>query len=296
MLPWDLFISHASEDKSNFVDPLANRLKDLAVRVWYDRFVLTPGDRLTEKIAEGLAQCRCGVLVLSKAFIGKPWTRYEVSGLVNRFVEEGTRLIPIWLDVARSDVAAFNPALADLFSISGSPNAIDDCAMEILRVVRPQLHENLSLLNALDRAKVTVEKRSISEVKTEGPIRHHDLAPEFLLRLQNIWFATRDVFPISLAKTIENFQKDLRPEKEATAMERLVSALNITMDILKSQDLVLRKKAWHVLISFSVGNHEDVFEKVDKGQIDEDVLTAAVYAWQNVIPPVTVSDVEDAGV
>jgi hypothetical protein len=81
MKPWDIFISHPSEDKATFVDPLARRLKELAVRVWYDRFVLIPGDRLSEKIAEGLAQSRCGLLVISPAFIGKPWPRYEMSGL-----------------------------------------------------------------------------------------------------------------------------------------------------------------------------------------------------------------------
>lgn len=281
MLPWDLFISHSSEDKPDFVDPLAGRLKELAVRVWYDRFILSPGDRLSEKIAEGLAKSRCGVLVLSKAFIGKPWPAYELSGLVNRFVEEGTRLIPIWLDVSRSEVAAFNPALADLFSIPGKLDAVHDCAMEILRIVRPQLYENLSLLATVDRTKVRVEKRPISEMKTEGPIRHHDLPPELLLRLQNIWFATRDVFPISLEKTIENFQKDLRPEREVTAMERLVSALNIVMDVLKSQELPLRKEAWRILIGFSVGNHKDLFAQADQGLIDHEVMTAAMYAWQN---------------
>ena len=103
MKSWDIFISHASEDKDAFVDPLAHRLRQLAVRVWYDRFVLIPGDRLSEKIAEGLAQSRCGLLIISRAFIGKPWTRYEMSGLVNRFVEDNARLIPVWLGVTRAD-------------------------------------------------------------------------------------------------------------------------------------------------------------------------------------------------
>jgi hypothetical protein len=40
MTPWDVFISHASDDKEAFVDPLARRLRQLTVRVWYDKFVL----------------------------------------------------------------------------------------------------------------------------------------------------------------------------------------------------------------------------------------------------------------
>jgi hypothetical protein len=150
---WDIFISHASEDKEAFVEPLANRLKELAVRVWYDKFVLLPGDRLSEKIGEGLAECRCGLLVLSKTFIKKPWTKYELSGLVNRFVEDNTRLIPIWYGINRAEVAAFNPALADLFSIEGNPKQVDKCALEILRVIRPQLYENLKILSQIGKVK-----------------------------------------------------------------------------------------------------------------------------------------------
>ncbi len=149
MKSWDVFISHAGEDKKNFVDPLANSLKELAVRTWYDNFVLVPGDRLSEKIAEGLAKCRFGVVIISKSFIGKPWPAYELSGLINRFVEENTRLIPVWLDVTKSEVLKFNPALADLFAIIGNPKDINTNALEILRVVRPQLHDNIAMLAKL---------------------------------------------------------------------------------------------------------------------------------------------------
>jgi len=37
---WDVFISHASEDKDAFVRPLALALCNLGVRVWYDEFSL----------------------------------------------------------------------------------------------------------------------------------------------------------------------------------------------------------------------------------------------------------------
>lgn len=294
MEPWDIFISHASEDKECFVHPLAQRLQELAVRVWYDRFVLVPGDRLSEKIAEGLARSRCGLLVLSKSFIGKPWTRYEMSGLVNRFVEEGTRLIPLWLGVSREDVASLNPALADLFSISASSDNIEECAFEILRVVRPQLHENLSLLAAIGSSKVKVGTKPAGDLKG-GPIRHHDLPSSFLVRIQNVWFATRDVFRISLEKTIENFQRDLRPERELEIMERIVGALQIAMDSLDSDDQVMRQEVFKVLVSFSLGAHERVFNDTNEGKIDEAVTTVAAQAWLKVIPPVTVSDVEANG-
>ena len=52
---WDAFICHASEDKKDFVDPFAHRLRDSGLSVWYDVFSLKLGDSLLRKIDEGLA-------------------------------------------------------------------------------------------------------------------------------------------------------------------------------------------------------------------------------------------------
>jgi hypothetical protein len=295
MKSWDIFISHASEDKDAFVDPLAHRLRQLAVRVWYDRFVLIPGDRLSEKIAEGLAQSRCGLLIISRAFIGKPWTRYEMSGLVNRFVEDNARLIPVWLGVTRADVVQLNPALADLLSISATPNNVESCALEILRTVRPQLHDNLSVLAQVDSAKVTIETLPLRDLK-EGPVRHHDLPAALLVRIQNIWFATRDVVPVSLEKTIENFQRDLRPEREIEVWERIMSAIQIVTDILKTNALETRREAFRVLMYFCDGKFEWVFEEAAAGRFNQAIATAAAQAWLRAVPPTTVSDVEHGNV
>lgn len=294
MLPWDIFISHASEDKESFVDPLAHRLRELAVRVWYDKFVLIPGDRISEKIGEGLAKCRSGLLVISPAFIQKPWTKYELSGLVNRFVEEKIRLIPVWLGVSRDDVAKFNPALADLFAIIGDSDDINTCALNVLRVVRPQLYENLRMLAAIDLSNVRLEYRPRSDLK-DGPIRHHDLPETLLVRIQNIYFALRDVISVSLEKSIESFQRDLHPENEVAIWERIVSGVHIAIDLMESEDFDTKRKIFDVLLRFSIGDHERVFNDADAGKIDSRVLVASAEAWLNVVPSVTISDVDEAG-
>jgi hypothetical protein len=79
---WDVFISHASEDKESYVEPLVKALVDANISVWYDRLVLEWGDDLRKKIDYGLMNCRFGVVVLSKAFLaGKKWTDHEFSTL-----------------------------------------------------------------------------------------------------------------------------------------------------------------------------------------------------------------------
>ena len=44
-----LFISHASEDKADFVEPLVEALQAAGFEVWYDKYELTLGDSLLQK-------------------------------------------------------------------------------------------------------------------------------------------------------------------------------------------------------------------------------------------------------
>lgn len=83
-MPHDLFISHASEDKAGFVEPLVVALRDRGVSVWYDRFELKLGDDLRQKVDEELREARYGVVVLSPAFLGKRWPEAEPSALVGQ--------------------------------------------------------------------------------------------------------------------------------------------------------------------------------------------------------------------
>ena len=74
---WDLFISHASEDK-DFVRPLAESLRAHRLAVWFDEFELKPGMGLRESIDQGLLSSRFGLVVLSPAFFAKSWPSWEV--------------------------------------------------------------------------------------------------------------------------------------------------------------------------------------------------------------------------
>jgi hypothetical protein len=81
---WDVFISHATEDKELFVRPLAITLQHLGVSVWYDEFTLRLGDSLRKSIDRGLSSSRFGLIVISQHFIKKKWPEYELNGLISR--------------------------------------------------------------------------------------------------------------------------------------------------------------------------------------------------------------------
>lgn len=81
---YDVFISHASEDKEEVARPLAVALQAHGLEVWFDEFTLKFGDSLRRKIDEGLANSRVGLVVLSPTFLKKDWTNHELDGIVTR--------------------------------------------------------------------------------------------------------------------------------------------------------------------------------------------------------------------
>jgi len=134
---YDVFISHASEDKDLFVRPLANALRERDLAVWFDEFELMVGDSLRRKIDAGLARSRFGVVVLSPSFFAKEWPKRELDGLVTREIAGGQQLIlPIWHDVSLDDVLRFSPPLADKLALSTADNNIEEIANQIAAVAR----------------------------------------------------------------------------------------------------------------------------------------------------------------
>ncbi len=132
---YDVFISHASEDKDRFVRNLAGALEDREIRVWYDEFELKPGDSLRRSIDRGLGSSRLGVVVLSPSFLRKNWTQYELDGLVARDVDGRNVIVPIWLDITRDQILAFSPPLADKVAIVTQDNDVQETATRIARLV-----------------------------------------------------------------------------------------------------------------------------------------------------------------
>jgi TIR domain-containing protein len=137
---WDAFISHASEDKERFVRPLAQALTALGARIWYDEFSLRLGDSLSRSVDKGLAQSRFGIVILSKAFMMKPWPEYELRGLVAKEINGHSTILPIWHEVEHEAVLNFSPPLADKFAVRTAGASAEQIALQILSVIRPDIY------------------------------------------------------------------------------------------------------------------------------------------------------------
>ena len=138
---WDVFICHASEDKERFVRPFAGALRRLGAKVWYDEFALSIGDSLSREIDRGISGARFGIVVVSQAFVRKPWPEHELRGLVTRNVEEDFRILPIWIGVTKEEVRKLSPSLSDKLAIDMRKEDVLEAALTVLRTIRRDLYE-----------------------------------------------------------------------------------------------------------------------------------------------------------
>lgn len=133
---YDLFLSHASEDKDPIARPLYAALTAKGVSVWFDEATLELGDSLRRKIEEGLSRCRYGVVILSPRFLNKQWPQRELDGLVARETASGEKaILPIWYDLDDKMLLQYSPSLAERLA-ARSEEGIGVVVEKILRVLK----------------------------------------------------------------------------------------------------------------------------------------------------------------
>ncbi|MBI4307044.1 MAG: toll/interleukin-1 receptor domain-containing protein [Chloroflexi bacterium] len=97
---FDVFLSHSSKDKA-VVRAVADRLRSDGLKVWFDGWVLRPGDSIPAKIEDGLDHSRVLVPCMSANPFGSNWTQLEAGTFRFRDpLNKERRFIPVRLDDA----------------------------------------------------------------------------------------------------------------------------------------------------------------------------------------------------
>ena len=131
---YDVFISHASEDKDEFVRDFAETLRARGLKVWYDEDSVEWGFSLRREIERGLANSRFGVVVLSKHFFAKPWPQAELDGLMAKEFNGGGRVLPIWHNISKDEVLAASPMLGDKLALNTATQTLDEIALQLQKL------------------------------------------------------------------------------------------------------------------------------------------------------------------
>jgi hypothetical protein len=132
---YDVFISHASEDKPAVARPLAAALEEIGLRVWLDEQELRLGDQLRRKLNEGLSCSTYGIVILSHAFFAKPWPQEELDALMGREGFDSKVVLPIRHGISHEEVREYHPTLANKLSVS-TENGLANIVNQIVSVAQ----------------------------------------------------------------------------------------------------------------------------------------------------------------
>lgn len=118
---YDAFMSHASEDKEQFVDPLFNILQDRGCCIWYDSFQIDYGDFFETKIYTGIEQSRFALFVITPNLIRKPenaWVWREFNIILEQERRGKISIVPILYDLTIQEVQQYTKHNSTLNTIT----------------------------------------------------------------------------------------------------------------------------------------------------------------------------------
>lgn len=134
---FDVFLSHAAEDKESFCDEFSNILQETyGLKVWYDSISIKWGDSIRAEIDKGLKKSKFGVVILSRNYIKKYWTNYELEALFQIESNGGKIILPVWHDITKKEIQEFSPALAGKLAMNTgimTPNEIAEKLNELFQ-------------------------------------------------------------------------------------------------------------------------------------------------------------------
>jgi hypothetical protein len=251
---WDVFISHASEDKIDFVRELAEKLSDLNVKVWYDEFTLKLGDSLIGSIDYGLTKSNFGVIVISKNFLEKKWTDYEYKSLITKEEKGKKSILPIWHNISADEVKKYSLYLSDKLAINTATNSVNKIALEICKIVRPEIIQGIKGYLLYKEILKNGEIKTIERSKLKPQQKPQSkLSKNLICRAKNIYLGIGKYTNISLEKSIFNYELDLRPEREIQVWEMMNASYLEFIEKNNITNEVIKKDVYNLLLNFSVG-------------------------------------------
>lgn len=189
MKQWDVFLSHASEDKQSVALPLTEALRRAGVRVWLDKFQIEIGDSLRQKIDEGLANSRFGVVILSEVFLNKHWTGRELDALWALDV-----VLPVWHGIDKKTLMKYSPLLAGKVGVS-TAEGIDAIAQTIAAHLFKPIDDSEETASQIAREFAVLLAKPASVQEVVGFVADH---PQILTRSLGIYSGSRDMFRVAV--------------------------------------------------------------------------------------------------
>ena len=128
---YDAFLSYARIDGASVGVALRDELERLGASVWFDEVAIIPGKSQALQMDQGLRKARCGVALLTPAYLtGRFWTERELGALLHK-----ETLIPVLHNVTFAQVAEYSGILPDLAGFETARDSVDVIAEKIAAAI-----------------------------------------------------------------------------------------------------------------------------------------------------------------
>lgn len=269
---FDIFISHASEDKDAIVRPMAIILERMGVRVWYDEFALKLGDSLSASIDKGLLDSKYGLVVLSKAFLKKNWTDYEFRSLLSKQVDGERVILPLWYNITKDEIKNYSLYLTDIKALPLSIESLKVVIPAIVKVVRPDIWQEMRMKGVLRNAvsEGTLKVVKMSEIK-RATTKQSKLTKQQLIRSKAVYYGIGKHLKKSFDDYVDQYELDVLPERELQSWE-IMNVCYLEM-LERHADATERDREdyFKVLVAVSVGWTELDGVQLSTAEIEEEV-------------------------
>ena len=214
MKTWDVFISHASEDKETIVEPLVQLLEENGISCWYDKKDIGWGDSIIDSINDGLKKSKYALVVLSENFISKGWTKAELNSMLNMEIDNGKKkVLPLVVGNEKKIIEEL-PLLRNKKYIVWDKNSsfIVDKLREVLSYSGSKL-KNKSSYTKISALKTYTPLSVIKHKKKEESDKAKAEFKDILFYARDMFFKYKDVEDFALS----NISLDLK-YNEITAL------------------------------------------------------------------------------
>ena len=157
---YDVFISHAVEDKIPIANELYRRLEEKNLKVWYSGSELSVGDRLTESIHTSLDQCRFGVVIISPTYLSKIWALNEFFFLLTKEKDGQKVILPVLYDITPEQLAYRSTLMAEMFAVRADMG-LDHVTEKLYQEIQKQRAKDAAMGEPADRASVAKKRIAV---------------------------------------------------------------------------------------------------------------------------------------
>ncbi|UTF58766.1 toll/interleukin-1 receptor domain-containing protein [Gilvimarinus sp. DA14] len=190
----DIFICHASEDKTAVARPLASCLAQRGLSYWIDEAEISAGESITERVNDGLKVSDFVVVILSRAFMAKHWPKRELWAVLNLEAKSGkVIIIPILVGTQTEidGIVEEFPLLNDkLFQLwSGDANRVANAIQTTVLKSQDISHEPQVEMHTCGHCATPFQHGVHVCLGCQGAIKY-GLTPQERLRIRQVTAAT----------------------------------------------------------------------------------------------------------